>query len=49
MKQRQRLATLVILQGFIRWAIQEGVIREDHDQLLNRYLTHLKKRHLEEA
>lgn len=39
MNRRQRLATLVILQGFIQWEIQQGIIRhQDEQALLSRYM-----------
>ena len=49
MRKNQRINALVAIQGFIRWGIQEGVIRDDQDNLLSRYVAYLKKRRLEEG
>lgn len=43
MNRRQRLATLVILQGFIQWQMDQGIIKnQDEHALLSRYMKQLK-------
>lgn len=44
----QRINALLAIQGFIRWGIQEGIIRDEPDHL-SRYITYLKARRQNET
>jgi hypothetical protein len=39
----QRITALLAIQGFIRWGIQEGIIKDGPDHL-SRYIAYLKER-----
>lgn len=39
MNRRQRIAQLVILQGFVQWAISQGIIKNHEEtDILRRYM-----------